>query len=93
MRILLTAILMTLLPMSLKAQTATCANDKIIKERLQTMFNEKISGNGISKNGDVIELYTNEEAQTWSLIIIPSGTQLACLAASGNGAYENELLF
>lgn len=64
---------------------ATCADRTQVVGALADRFGETLYGNAVSRDGNVLEVYSNPAKQTWTVLVSLPDRGLACLVASGNG--------
>lgn len=67
-------------------QAATCADRSQVSEALTAQFGETLYGNAVSTGGEVLEIYSNADNQTWTVLVTLPDRGLSCLVASGTGA-------
>lgn len=67
------------------AGAATCADRAHVVEALSDRFGETLYGNAVSRDGNVLEIYSNPLNETWTVLVSLPDRGLACLVASGNG--------
>lgn len=67
------------------ANTATCADSGQVVQALNDRFGEALTGNAVSQTGSVLEVYSNGESQTWTILVTLPDRGLSCLVASGTG--------
>lgn len=76
------AALVTLVP---AASAATCADRTQVVEALSERFGEDLYGNAVSNSGEVLEIYSNANSDTWTILVTLPDRGLSCLVASGTG--------
>ena len=67
------------------SSAATCADRSQVVEALADRFGETLYGNAVSRDGNVLEVYSNPANETWTVLVNLPDRGLACLVASGNG--------
>ena len=80
-RILVGAVVLSVLCAQAAAQPA-CAPRDVVLKKLAEDFQETPVGLGLSANGSVLELLTSAEGTSWTLLVTRPGG-LTCLVASG----------
>lgn len=70
------------------ASAATCANRTAVVDRLETNFGEAMIANSISTSNNVLEIFAQPEAQTWTVLLTIPERHLTCLVAAGEGQTE-----
>lgn len=81
----LAAGLALLLPLSAAANTATCADRTLIVNALMERFGEERSGQVRSDSDEILEVFSNETSQTWTILLTLPDRGLTCHVASGTG--------
>lgn len=74
-----------LFPLGAFATTASCADRTAVVETLEERFGEAYFGNMESDDGEVLEIYSNDVSQTWTILLTLPDRGLSCLVASGTG--------
>lgn len=89
--ILLTALCATpaLFATAAVANTATCADSGQVVQALNDRFGEHLMGNAVSTTGSILEVYSSEGSESWTILVNLPDRGLSCLVASGSG--ENGL--
>lgn len=67
------------------AQAATCADRSQVVGALADRFGETLLGNAVSNSGEVLEIYSNTDSDTWTILVTLPDRGLSCLVASGTG--------
>ena len=72
------------------APQAPCGSHAEISGKLADRFSEAATGIGLTSKGNVIEIFTSGDGETWSIVMTrPDGT--SCLMASGSAWEAIEL--
>ena len=80
------AVLITLLPAALQAQTL-CAERESVVKKLETGYGEAFAGGGLQNASRVFEVWLSEEKGTWTILMTRSdGT--TCIMATGTNWRE-----
>lgn len=70
--------------------TGRCQPYSELKKKLKNYFKETIRFRGISKQGVLMEVWTNPDTSVWTIVrVFPYNPRLACI--SGTGIYFHEL--
>ncbi|ABD56581.1 hypothetical protein Jann_3664 [Jannaschia sp. CCS1] len=67
------------------AHAATCADRTQVTEALTDRFGESLYGNAVSNTGEVLEIYSSSENETWTVLVTLPDRGLSCFVASGTG--------
>jgi len=68
---------------------AACGEYKAVRDRLETKYDERVTGRGLDGMGRMVELLTGPAG--WTLLLItPNG--MACVAATGEKGTQWEVL-
>lgn len=71
-----------------QAQGASCADRKLIVERLSNKYGETRQSAGLNQNNGMVEVFASNETGTWTILItMPNG--MSCLMAAGK-AWQGE---
>lgn len=79
------AALASLVPATSWATTAPCADRTSVVDALMDQFGEAQSGTAASTGAEVLEVFSNDTAQTWTILLSLPERGLACVVASGSG--------
>jgi hypothetical protein len=83
--VLAAAALASVIPATGWATTAPCADRASVVDALMEQFGEAPSGTATSSGAEMLEVYANETAQTWTVLLSLPERGLACVVASGSG--------
>ena len=82
MKTLLIATLLTLSTCATVAPAMTCAPTEAVYERLEVQYGEEVVMHLLSEQARVIEVWINQETETWTIFVTDTnGT--SCLLTSG----------
>jgi phage/plasmid primase-like uncharacterized protein len=61
-----------------------CQPNHKLRAYLETKYREQVTAYGVTNNGNLLEILTSKDGETWSLVLLqPNGK--ACLLAAGEG--------
>lgn len=70
------------------AQGASCADRKLIVDRLSTKYGETRQSAGLNQNNGMVEVFASSDTGTWTILVtMPNG--MSCLMAAGK-AWQGE---
>ena len=70
------------------AQGASCADRKLIVDRLSTKYGETRQSAGLNQNNGMVEVFASDDTGTWTILVtMPNG--MSCLMAAGK-AWQGE---
>jgi hypothetical protein len=73
------------------ANAATCADRSQVVQALSERYGEALYGNAVSRTGNVLEVYSNANSDTWTILVSLPEQGLSCLVAAGSGDRRLEL--
>ncbi|MGH6946880.1 MAG: hypothetical protein ACREDZ_06090 [Kiloniellales bacterium] len=66
----------------------TCGSYDSLRDQLRAVYQEQRAASGITKDGQLLEIYASDENGTWTILVTaPNGP--ACLVTAGD-AWRNE---
>jgi len=75
---------------SMAAAAPVCKDRKSALEVLQTKYSEAPVAMGVDASGRLLEVLTNEDGKTWTIMVTQPGGA-SCIVASGEGWVWREL--